>query len=75
MAVDLQGLAKVLEASLDPTQNKQGLLPIFSRLSTVDLNLVYSGACYLKRGEEAQLLAIATSYRSIRFIQWYRSTS
>ena len=32
MAVDLQGLSKVLEASLDPTQNKQGLLPTFSEL-------------------------------------------
>lgn len=29
MAVNLQGLAQVLEASLDPTQNKQGSILIF----------------------------------------------
>lgn len=28
MAVDLPRLARVLEASLDPAQNKQGIIPI-----------------------------------------------
>ena len=47
MAVDLQQLAKVLEASLDPSQNKQGehLLPEFSRcmkkLIVSQLNLLF----------------------------------
>ena len=27
MAVDLPGLARILEASLDPSQNKQGFIP------------------------------------------------
>ncbi len=34
MAVDLQGLARILEASLDPTQNKQGWLRTILRQVT-----------------------------------------
>ena len=30
MAVDIQRLSQVLEASLDPAQNKQGLLPLLT---------------------------------------------
>lgn len=67
MAVDLQGLARVLEASLDPTQNKQGMIHTSHKVS-YKLSKVNSGACYLTRGEEAELFVIIapdSSYRDI----------
>ena len=75
MAVDLQGLAKVLETSLDPTQNKQCLLPtLVHRFMTKPLTYVNSGACYFSRGEEAQLLVIASTDCRYRLLQQYCST-
>lgn len=37
MAVDVQELSKVLEASLDPNQNKQGASTDFTSFATADL--------------------------------------
>ena len=67
MAVDLQGLAQILEASLDPSKNKQGQTSSseFSGQST-DLG---SGACNLARGEETWLFRVLTPNRGYRNVR------
>ena len=75
MTVDLPGLAQILEASLDPTQNKQGsiLSPPASVLPR--LTRALSGACYPARREAAQLLTIFAANRGHTNLQSYCSPS
>ena len=75
MAVDLQSLARILEASLDPTQNKQGLTLILQLAVFFKLTCMCSGACYPTRREEAQLFPIVAANCSHSDIRLYCSSS
>ena len=56
MAVDLQQLSQVLEASLDPSKNKQGMLLRICGKPRTYANLCTSGVGYTAGGEEGELL-------------------
>lgn len=69
MAADLQGLAHILEASLDPSQNKQGSLNAYHKLLFSKLMMVNSGARHLARRGEAKFLAVPTTNSRLKYVR------
>ena len=70
MAGDLQGLARTLEASLDPAQNKQGLSNVSSNAAQT-LKRVSSGACDIAAGKKTSIFHLVTPYSRFGLLQRY----
>lgn len=74
MAVDLQQLSQILEASLDPSRNKQGTLIGLRKDRARDANVLPSGAGHTPGGKKAQFLALLTPDSRLGRIQWHCSS-
>ena len=69
MAVDLQQLSQVLEASLDPTKNKQGLLLLAQMKLAISADQCTSRIGDITGRKEAKLLSLLASDSCIKFLQ------